>query len=198
MNDIKTQVKFSFLVAIELIVCFTPLGSIPFGPIVATTSMIPVIITTLVLGLNAGMFLGFLFGLFSFIVWTFVPPNPAMAFIFTPFYSFGGYNGNFFSIIICFVPRILIAVTTYYSNIFIKKHLNEKISFAISSLIGSFTNTLLVMLFISLFFGKQYEELVQNSILAVIVATVTTNGLIEGMLSMIICPTVSFILNKRG
>ncbi|OQA89420.1 MAG: hypothetical protein BWY26_01705 [Elusimicrobia bacterium ADurb.Bin231] len=88
-------VQFSLLLAIEAIVCFTPLGSLPaLGPIVATLSHIPVILTAVLLGTAAGAAMGFMFGLFSFIVWTFTPPSPIIAFVFTPFYSLGEMNGN--------------------------------------------------------------------------------------------------------
>ena len=57
--DLKLSLKVCFLVAIEAIFCFTPLGSIPIGPIVATLAMIPVIIASLTFGKNIGMLLGF-------------------------------------------------------------------------------------------------------------------------------------------
>jgi uncharacterized membrane protein len=77
--------QFSVLLAIEAVVCFTPLGSLPaIGPIVATLSHIPVIVTAILLGTAAGAGMGFFFGLFSFLVWTFAPPSPVVAFVFTP------------------------------------------------------------------------------------------------------------------
>ena len=77
--------QFALLLAIEAIVCFTPLGSLPaVGPIVATLGMVPVIITAVVLGTGAGTLMGAFAGLFSFIVWSFFPPNPLTAFVFTP------------------------------------------------------------------------------------------------------------------
>ena len=108
--DIKQKILLCILISIEAIFCFTPLGSIPIGPIVATLSMIPVIITTLVFGIKLGVIMGGMFGLFSFLVWTFIPPNPAIAFLFTPFYTTLSYRGNFGSVIICFIPRILIGI----------------------------------------------------------------------------------------
>jgi uncharacterized membrane protein len=104
-------VQFSILLAIEAIVCFTPLGSIPLAPplIVATLGMIPVIIAGILLGLWAGALMGAFAGLFSFIVWTFMPPS-IMAFVFTPFASVGDVHGNFWSLLICFAPRIGVGV----------------------------------------------------------------------------------------
>ena len=102
--------QFSILLAIEIIVCFTPLGTLPsLGMLSATLSHVPVIITALILGTKAGTFMGFAFGMCSFIYWTFVAPG-AFSFLYTPFYSLGEYSGNFGSLLICFVPRILIGV----------------------------------------------------------------------------------------
>ena len=96
MYILKTQSKtlfltrFSILLAIEAIFCFTPLGSLPaIGPIVATLAAVPVVITAIMLGTAAGSAMGAFAGLFSFLVWTFTPPNPMFAFVFTPFFSFG-------------------------------------------------------------------------------------------------------------
>ena len=147
--------ELSMLIAIEAIVCFTPLGSIiAFGPIVATLSAVPVVITAILLGPKAGAFMGFLFGLFSFIVWTFTPPSP-IAFVFTPFYSLGELKGGFMSLVICFLPRVLIGVVAglIYKALSGKK-VNEKISGIIACVAGSLTNTLLVLGGIYVFFGK--------------------------------------------
>ena len=83
--NLKTTLKICFIAAIEAIFCFTPLGSIPIGPIVATLAMIPVIITSLTFGKNLGMLMGFIMATFSFIVWTFIQPASVYAFLFTPF-----------------------------------------------------------------------------------------------------------------
>lgn len=192
----KFKIKFSALFAIELLVCLTPLGSIPIGPIVATISMVPVIITTLVLGLGAGVVMGFIFGFLSFLVWTFMTPNPAMAFLFTPFYSAGQFQGNIFSLVICFVPRVLIAITTHYTDKMFENIFNEKIAMVIASVFGSLTNTVFVMLFIAYFFGNQYETLVGNSIITIIITTILINGIPEAIFSAIVCPIISIILNK--
>ena len=74
-NALIKMVQFSILLALEVIMCFTPLGSIPIGPMVATLAMIPVILTGILLGVGAGAAMGFFAGLFSFIVWTFISPG---------------------------------------------------------------------------------------------------------------------------
>ena len=98
-NALIKMVQFSILLALEVIMCFTPLGSIPIGPMVATLAMIPVILTGILLGVGAGAAMGFFAGLFSFIVWTFISPGPT-AFVFTPFVSIGDIHGNGWSLVL--------------------------------------------------------------------------------------------------
>ena len=96
MNRKKTLfwIQMSLFTAIEVLFCFTVLGSIPISPgIVATLAHIPAIIVALTLGKRAGAFIGAVMGICSLIVWTFMPPNPAVAFAFSPFVP----NGNVWS-----------------------------------------------------------------------------------------------------
>ena len=180
-----------FIIIIEAIVCFTPLGSIPIGPIVATLSCIPVIIASLLFTNKEGMLVGFCFGLFSFFVWTIVPPNPAFSFVFTPFYEGAQYKGNLFSILICFLPRILTGLTPYVIYNLLNKFMNKDIiSLMISSIVGSLTNTILVMLLIYIAFNKEYSTLMGISMLDIIKITITTNGVAEAILAMIITPSI--------
>lgn len=177
---IKKMTLFAILLGIEFIFCFTPLGSLPaFGPIVMTLAMIPVIVTGLFMDIKYASLMGFFAGLFSFMVWTFMPPSPITAFIFTPFYSFGEISGNFFSLIICFVPRIL---TGTFTALVVKKTNN----FGLAAFIGSMTNTIGVMLGIALFFGELYSSLMGQSLITVIAATVLTNGVPEAILAVVI------------
>jgi uncharacterized membrane protein len=117
MKDSKGKtlllVRFSVLLAVLAVVCFTPLGSIPLAPplIVATLGMIPVVLAGVLFGPALGSLMGFFAGFFSFIVWTFMPPS-IMAFVFTPFYSLGDIHGNGWSLVICFVPRILVGTVS--------------------------------------------------------------------------------------
>ena len=69
--------------AIIVIMAFTPLGYIPLVVINATIIHIPVILGALFLGPKKGAFLGFVFGLTSFINNTFKAAT-ASAFVFSP------------------------------------------------------------------------------------------------------------------
>ena len=188
--------QFSILLAFEAIVCFTPLGSLPaMGPIVATLSHVPVILTAILLGPLAGSLMGFSFGLFSLLVWTFTPPSPLVAFAFTPFYSLGQFQGNAWSLVICFVPRILIGLAAGW--IFALAKNRRKWEFpvaAVGGVLGSLVNTFLVLGGIWLFFGRRYAEaagFAYDTILAVIGATVLASGLPEAAIGGFLAAAVA-------
>jgi len=190
--------QFSVLLAIEAVVCFTPLGSLPaLGPIVATLSHVPVILTAILLGPWTGALMGFFFGLFSFLVWTFTPPSPVVAFAFTPFYSLGQFQGSAWSLVICFVPRILIGLVAGGLFALLTKRGTKKWeapAAALSGVLGTLANTFLVLGGIWLFFGKPYAEaagFAYETILAVIVGTVLTSGLPEAAIGGFLAAAVA-------
>ena len=160
----KDMVTTAMFVAIILAMSFVPyLGYIPLGFMNATIIHIPVIIGAILLGPARGAFLGGIFGLTSMINNTF---NPNLtSFVFSPFYSLGNVHGNFKSLMICFVPRILIGVVAYYVYTGIVKLVKKKNSgkssvaaLAAAGAAGALTNTLLVMNGIYFLFGSSYAN----------------------------------------
>jgi len=182
-----TLTQFAMLLAIEALVCFTPLGSLPaVGPIVATLGMVPVIITAILLGTGAGACMGAFAGLFSFLVWTFAPPNPLMAFVFTPFYMLGATHGNVWSLVICFVPRILVGVVAGACfKLFTRLNWKSGVVYGLSGVLGSLVNTLGVLGGIYVFFGHSYATVLGKGfdlLLGLIGLTILTNGLPEAII----------------
>ena len=155
----KGLVLLAIFSAIIVVLAYTPfIGYIPLGFTRATIIHIPVIIGSLMLGPKKGAFLGGVFGLTSFINNTI---NPTLtSFVFTPFYSLGDYSGGIGSLIICFVPRILIGVVPYYVYRFVHKlRGREGVSapgLILAGLSGALVNTLLVMNLIFVFFRDAY------------------------------------------
>ncbi len=123
MKNEKTYelVLTALFTAIIIIMAFTPLGYIPLVVINATIIHIPVILGALFLGPKKGAFLGFVFGLTSFINNTFKAVTPS-AFVFSPVLAVNvvGISGIFKSLYICFVPRILVGVVPYYVYLLIR------------------------------------------------------------------------------
>ena len=191
-------VLFSLLLGIEALVCFTVLGSIPFTPvIVATLSHIPVILTAVIFGtygtsegVKYGAAMGSFFGLFSFLVWSFAPPSP-IAFVFTPVYVIGAYQGNFWSVVICFVPRILIGVVAgFVFRGLTRLKVPQVASLAITGVIGSMTNTALVIGGIYLFFKDQFSAVAEVPVDKILSSIIGVNGLIEAALAGFVAAAV--------
>ena len=198
----KNLVQIALLVAVMIVLNFTNLGliTIPFSPLKVTTLHIPVIIGACLMGPKMGGILGFLFGLLSFISNSFVTPI-VTSFVFTPFYSLGDYHGNFGSLIICFVPRVLIGV---FAGLIFQWMANKKcriyLSGLVAGLIGSLTNTILVMGGIALFFGNEYASAKSSTLLAVIGTAVGVNGIPEAIVAAILTAAIVtplFKIRKR-
>ena len=161
MNKKTYQMVLTALfTAIIILMAFIPfLGYINLPIIKVTMIHVPVIIGSIILGPKRGAFLGFVFGCTSIINNTINPS--VLSFAFSPFYSLGEIGGNFFSVIICFVPRILVGVVPYFVYIVIKRLCNNRsggdwLALPLAGIAGAATNTLLVMNLIYFCFRKQF------------------------------------------
>lgn len=198
---LKELVLTSLFAAIIIIMAFTPLGYIPLGFINATIIQIPVIIGALFCGPKKGAFLGFLFGLTSFLKNTFMPAT-ASAFVFSPVLAANmfGVKGVLCSSFICFVPRILVGVVPYFVYIGLRKICKFKtVNFAVAGVLGAFVNTVLVMGSIFVLYRDAYataQNMATSAVLAAIGTTISFNGVIEAVLSGFIVSAVGLVLVK--
>ncbi len=204
----KTQglVQMAIFAAIICVLAFTPfIGYIPLGFTRATIVHVPVIIGSLMLGPKKGAVLGGVFGLTSFIYNTVYPT--ITSFVFTPFYSLGEYNGGIGSIVICFVPRILIGVVPYYVYMFVKKISDRtdkgvsSIGLTLAGIAGSLTNTILVMGLIYILFGESYaaaKEVTTEALLRVIMSVVVINGVPEAIVAAVITTIAGKTLLRKN
>lgn len=196
----KTQdmVKLALFAGIIVVLSMTPLGYIPLGVIKATTIHIPVILGSILLGWKSGAALGGLFGLTSLIVNTMTPS--LTSFVFTPFYSVGEVHGNFWSLVVCFVPRILTGIVPYFVYKGIKKLCKSDVaSLTVAGFAGSMTNTLLVMHSIYFFFGSSWgaaKGIAEDMIYKTILAVIGTNGVPEAIVAAVITAAVGKALLK--
>lgn len=204
-TNVRSMALMALLAAIICILAFTPfIGYIPLGFTRATIVHIPVIIASLLLGPKKGAALGFLFGLTSFINNT-MNPTPT-SFMFTPFFSLGETSGNFSSLIICFLPRILVGVVPYYVYQFCqklsKKEEISQIGLILSGICGSLTNTLLVMNLTFIFFKEEYALANNKTVSAVygfILSIIGINGVPEAIIAGILTLFIGrILLKKRG
>lgn len=193
MNNKKTLfwIQMSLFTAIEVLFCFTVLGSIPISPgIVATLAHIPAIIAALTLGKKAGAILGAVMGFSSLIIWTFMPPNPAVAFVFSPFIP----NGNIWSLIICLVPRILFPVVVAWLFDILKKRCKLVLSATLAAAAGTFVHSFLVLSTIYLAFHG--NDVVGGDYTIFLVAWGGLNAVIEIIIAAIIGAAVIVPLTR--
>ena len=203
-NRTKELVQVSIFAALVVVLAFTPfVGYIPLGFTRATIIHIPVIIGSLMLGPKRGAVLGGIFGLTSFINNTMSPT--ITSFVFTPFYDLGEYSGGLGSLIICFVPRILIGVVPYYVY-YLAKKLSKKegvsqVGLVLAGISGSLTNTLLVMNLIFLFFKDAYAAangVAASAVYSFILGIIGINGVPEAIVAAVITLFVGRVLMKKN
>ena len=208
-NDkVRDQVILALFTAIVLLLAFTPIGLIDLPIIKATILHVPVIIGSVVLGPKKGAFLGFIFGLTSLIKNTTAPS--LLSFAFSPFMPLPGVGkGSFLALIICFLPRILVGITPFFTlkavegiMLALTKKSNSIIRSAgvtVSAVVGAFTNTILVMGMIYLFFKEPYaaaNNISADAVLSVILGIVGTNGIPEAVAAAVITTPVCIALEK--
>lgn len=191
------MVLTALFAAIIILMAFIPfLGYINLVVIKATLIHVPVIIGSILLGPKRGAFLGFVFGCTSLVNNTI---NPSLlSFAFSPFYSVGDVGGNFFSLVICFVPRILVGVVPYFVYIGIKKLLKNKkggdfAALPVAGILGAVTNTLLVMHLIYFGFSEQFaaaKEIAISAVYNAIVAIIFANGVPEAIVAAVLVTAV--------
>lgn len=205
VNGRKSQtlglVQVALFAALIVLMAFTPfLGYIPLGFTRATIIHIPVIIGSLMLGPKQGAILGFVFGLTSFVNNTINPT--ATSFVFSPFYELGEIHGGFGSIIICFIPRILVGVVPYFvyhglHRLIHKNKTGDTISLALAGVLGALTNTLLVMNLIFFFFKDAYasaNNVASEAVYSFILSIIGINGIPEALVAGILVTLIGRIL----
>ena len=189
------MVIFSMLLAIEVVMSFTPLGFLRIGLLSVTMLHIPVIICAMALGKKYGAALGFVMGFCSFYNATFSPT--ITSFCFTPFFSMGGVEGNWTSLLIAFIPRIALGygAGAIYERL---KSKNGRTAAALSGLSGALINTIGVLGGIWIFFKEPYEAVLGNTIVALLMTTVGVNSIAEAVVGVIAAMAVHTVLKHRN
>lgn len=188
------------MAALVVVVAFVPfLGFIPLVVIKATTVHIPVIIGAILLGPKAGGVLGAVFGLTSIIKNTIEPS--LVSFVFSPFIPVPGQeSGSLSALLIALLPRILTGVLAGAAYQMISRHDNKKyLACGAAAVVGSMTNTLLVMGGIYLLFGQQYaaaKQIAFEALAGVLMGVVATNGLAETLVAAVLSILIARPLGK--
>lgn len=174
----STMVTYALLIAIIVIMGFTPLGYLKVGAIEITFITIPVIIGAIIMGPACGAVLGATFGITSFIQCFGMSPFGAALLGINPILTF----------ILCIVPRTLMG---WLCGI-IFKTIKNKSGFLVASLSGALLNTIFFVLGLVLMFGRteyittMIDSLGGGNLFAFLVAFVGINGLIEAVVCAVL------------
>lgn len=189
LDKTRHTVMLSLFSAIIIVLAFTPLGSIPLGPVDATTVHIPVIVGAILLGPWDGLFLGAVMGIVSLVHNT-VMPLP-ISFVFSPFLPLGDWK----SAVISIVPRMMIGlVAALVFRLFSKWDKTRLGAGALAGLAGSLTNTVLVLGGIYWLFGSTYASKLNMTVSMVgkvLMGVVATNGVPEAIVAAVISTAVA-------
>ncbi len=200
-DPIRKMTLTALFAAIIVLLNFTPIGYIQLPLIKATIIHVPVIIGSILLGPKIGAGLGFVFGLTSLYNNTFSPT--LLSFAFSPAIPVPGTGGgSWTALIVAFVPRILVGVFPYYAEKLLDRLLKGKgkmLSLGLSGIIGSMTNTILVMNLIYFLFrdayGRAYNVAV-DAVYKTVLTIIFTNGIPEAVIAAVISATVCRALQK--
>lgn len=184
MKKTKQLTQIAILLAVILLMAFTPLGYLKTLGLEITFITIPVIIGAIVIGPGAGALLGFAFGITSFIQCFGMSAFGATLLAINPIFTF----------ITCVATRTLMGYLTGIIFKLIKGEAKSVVPYGVASLCGALLNTLFFMSAIILFFGKsEYILSLQGnlSVIKFVLAFVGINGLVEAIACFLIATAIS-------
>ncbi|MCF0121076.1 MAG: ECF transporter S component [Oscillospiraceae bacterium] len=189
----KQLTIMALMVAVLIIFAFTPIGSIPVGPLVISLQVIPVAISAIVLGPKGGAIAGACFGLLSFLQCFGIGIPSAMGAVLV------GIN-PFLAFIQRFVPRLLDGILVGFIYKLIKKK-NTYASFALTGLFTALLNTIFFMFALVWLFGN--TEYIQGlmggkNIIVFICTFVGLNAVVEMIAATVVAGAVGTALYKAG
>lgn len=189
--NVKQLTLLAMLVAILLLMSFTPLGYLNIGPLAITFNVIPVAIAALALGPAGGLIAGSVFGLTSFLQCLGIGGlSPLGSVLF-------GIN-PFFSIILCFVPRMLDGLLLGFIFRGVSR-LNRALACFVTGFCAAFLNTVFFMSALVLLFGstEYMQGLINGQNIFIFACTfVGINAVFEMLASTIITGAVGTVLCK--
>lgn len=191
-NATKKLTILGLMIAILLLMAYTPLGYLNIGPLAITFNMIPVAICAITMGPTGGAIAGAVFGLTSFLQCIGVGGVSAMGqilFGISPFLAF----------VQRFIPRLLDGFLLGYIFRSVQKRKGVAVASSVTGFFAAFLNTVFFMTALVGLFGN--TEYVQNmiggrNIILFICSFVGINAVFEMIASTVITGAVGTALFK--
>ncbi len=177
--------RLGILIALMLVLSYTPLGYLPLGPISITTMHLPVVLGAILGGVPYGLVLGFVFGLSSMLRGIQGLSGP-LSFV-------------FMNPLVSVLPRVCFGLIVG----FLADRLRNKniiLSATVPALVGTVAHTAMVMTMLYLLFGEQVasnQSLSASAVVALVWATVIGNGIPEAILAAVVATPVARLLRTR-
>lgn len=191
----RTLTIAGILTAITFLLGLTPIGYIPLPTMKITILCIPVLIGVLLEGLGVGLWLGFVFGVTSLIqIFMGSPLGLLLMNLSVPK-----------TLLVLFVPRMLVPVVAFYVHKLIKligNKITDKVGYGIAALAGSLTNTVFFLGMMYVLFQPEMGQIAElfkttkEGMSAVLLAIVGTNGIPEAIAAVIIVSAVCLALTS--
>lgn len=192
MKSAKSLVILGLLTAILIVFSFTPIGTIPIGPLSITLNIIPIAIAAIALGPAGGAVIGGVFGILSFLqcIGIGVPSGMgATLFGISPFLAF----------IQRFIPRLLDGFLVGLIFRFCEKKLGHGPAGFIAGFCSAFLNTLFFMSALIILFGNtEYVQglIAGRNVIVFVCAFVGVNAVVEMIVSTVVSGGVCAALYK--
>ena len=175
------------LSAFIIVQTFVPfLGNITIPPLKPTINHLTLIVAAFVLSTKDGMLVGLVWGLARMVKAYTLPASPLDLLLWT-------------NPVIAVVPRVMVGlVAGLVFHAFLKRK-QEKVGMVTAAVLGSLTNTVLVLGFIALFYGNEYATALNvdpSNLLKVLAGIVATNGIGEAVAAGLIAPFIATALMK--
>lgn len=189
MNKKRSQrttrmVEMALLIAIIIVMAFTPIGYIRTGALSITLLVIPVAVGAVILGPAAGAVLGAVFGITSFIQCFGLEAFGTALFQANPFGTF----------ILCMIPRILMGwCAGLICRVCQKMKAAKNIAVFVGSLSAAVLNTVFFMTALICIF---YQYMADNynmgkNVFAFVAAFVGVNGVIEAVVTFLVAGAIA-------
>lgn len=190
--DTKQLTLMGLLTAIIIVFSFTPIGSVPIGPLVITLNIIPVALAAIILGPVGGAAMGAVFGILSFLQCMGIGVPSAMGAV-----LFG--IDPVLAFIQRFIPRVLDGLLLGFIYKGVSRLLNGYAACFATGFCSAFLNTAFFMSALVLLYGntEYMQELIAGrNILVFICSFVGVNAVFEMISSTILTGAIGSALMK--
>lgn len=192
MNSKASKITvLGLMTAILIVFAFTPIGSIPVGPLVISLQVIPVAICAVVLGPWGGAVAGLIFGILSSLQAFGIGIPSGMGAMLVSI-------NPFLAIVQRIIPRVLCGLCAGLVFKAVRKK-NLTVACFVAGLSTAFFNTLFFMSALVMLFGKtdyMQELIAGRSVIVFIIAFVGINAVVEMTSACIITGAVGTALHK--